>query len=86
MKKKPNKLKMRNRKQDGVRLIINYRPEVHEGKDNKDNEAFAYEVLVHEPFENIKNLESFAGFSGVTENGEWKRFRLNRVISMVQVN
>jgi hypothetical protein len=44
-------------------------------------------VLVHEPFENLTKLESFSGFSAINmKDGKWKRFRMDRIVSMVPIN
>jgi len=44
-------------------------------------------VTVYESFEKIASKESFAGFERLQEDtGKWKRFRMDRVISMVAVD
>ena len=44
-------------------------------------------MTVYESFENIANKEPFAGFEGIQiDTGKWKRFRMDRVISMVAIN
>jgi len=44
-------------------------------------------VTVYESFEKIASKEPFAGFERLQEDtGKWKRFRMDRVISMVAVD
>tara|TARA_B100001250_G_C19806484_1_gene793559 strand:+ start:2644 stop:2925 length:282 start_codon:yes stop_codon:yes gene_type:complete len=80
---RPLKLKLKMNKDEGTRVHLYYRPLRHDGRLNIEGKAFAYNVLVHEPFENISRRERFSGFSGVNlENNKWKRFRMDRVVSM----
>ena len=78
------KIKMKMKKDEGQRVLVTYRPAKHNGRGNRQNNAYSYEVLVHEPFENIAGKESFAGFSGLSlKDGKWKRFRMDRIECMV---
>ncbi|SVC36881.1 uncharacterized protein METZ01_LOCUS289735, partial [marine metagenome] len=44
-------------------------------------------VTVYESFEKIASKEPFAGFEGLQEDtGKWKRFRMDRIVSMVAIN
>jgi len=44
-------------------------------------------VTVYESFEKIASKEPFAGFERLQEDtGKWKRFRMDRVISMVAID
>ena len=53
-------MKIKLKRSRGVRGVIVYKPETHEGKANTENETHVYQVLVHQPFENLTKLESFA--------------------------
>ena len=80
-------MKMKIKRSSGTRVMITAIPETHNGRPNRQKKAYAYEVLVHEPFENIANKESFAGFSALNiKDGKWKRFRMDRIVSMVQLD
>ena len=80
-------MKIKLKDSRGVRGVIAYTPEMHEGKPNTDNKTFVYEVLIHEPFKNLTKLESFSGFSAIhMKDGKWKRFRMDRIVSMVPLN
>ena len=66
------------------KLTINYGPEKHNGIENTDNSIFRYVVETDEPFENRSNGEKFAGFGGkCVETGEYKRFRWDRIESII---
>jgi hypothetical protein len=72
---------------EGTQVHLYYRPAKHEGQPNKTNKAFPYDVTVFESFANIANKEPFAGFEGIQiDTGKWKRFRMDRVISMVAID
>jgi len=44
-------------------------------------------VTVYESFEKIASKEPFAGFERLQEDtSKWKRFRMDRVISMVAID
>ena len=44
-------------------------------------------MTVYESFEKIASKELFAGFEGLQEDtGKWKRFRMDRIVSMVAIN
>ena len=80
-------MKIKLKRSRGVRGVIVYKPETHEGKANTENETHVYQVLVHQPFENLTKLESFSGFSAINmKDGKWKRFRMDRIVSMVPIN
>ena len=80
-------MKIKLKRSRGVRGVIVYKPETHEGKANTENETHVYQVLVHEPFENLTKLESFSGFSAINmKDGKWKRFRMDRIVSTVPLN
>ena len=65
-----------------TKVTINYEPAKHDGIENTDNSIFRY--VVDEPFENLSNGEKFAGFGGkCVETGEYKRFRWDRIESIV---
>tara|TARA_R110002049_G_C8713819_1_gene524215 strand:+ start:265 stop:504 length:240 start_codon:yes stop_codon:yes gene_type:complete len=69
---------------DMTKVTINYEPAKHDGIENTDNSIFRYVVETDEPFENLSNGEKFAGFGGkCVETGEYKRFRWDRIESIV---
>lgn len=75
------------RDDEQVQLLLTVRPATHNGRPNKQNKAYTYEVLVHEPFENLLRKEKFAGFSALSiKDGKWKRFRMDRIECMVPLN
>ena len=79
--------KMKLKHSNGQRVLVTYRPASHNGRKNIRNNAYPYEVLVHEPFENLAKRERFSGFSGLQlKDGKWKRFRMDRIVCMVQLN
>ena len=68
-------------------MHLYYKPKNHLNKPNTENKAYPYDVTVFESFENIANKEPFAGFEGVQmETGKWKRFRMDRIVSMVAID
>ena len=68
-------------------MLVTARPATHNGRKNTKGKAYTYEVLVHEPFENLVKKESFAGFSAMQlKDGKWKRFRMDRIVCMVPIN
>ena len=73
-------------------FLIYYRPDVHEGRENTKGLAFNYSVEVEEQFANRLNPSCKADTvcAGITakctETGEWKRFRWDRILSMVAVS
>ena len=78
--------KMKLKSSGGTHVLVTYRPATHNGRPNKENKAYTYEMAIHEPFENIANKESFAGFSALhLKDGKWKRFRMDRIVCMVQL-
>jgi hypothetical protein len=80
------KMKMKLKSSGSTRVLVTYRPATHNGRKNTNGKAHTYEVLVHGPFENIAKKESFAGFSALhLKDGKWKRFRMNRIVCMVQL-
>mgnify|MGYP004375724401 FL=1 len=65
-------------------FLIYYRPAVHEGRDNLKGLAFNYSVEIEEQFANREENDDCAGITAkCTETGEWKRFRWDRILSMV---
>jgi hypothetical protein len=80
------KIKTKLKSSGSTRVLVTCRPATHDGRKNTDGKAYTYEVLIHEPFENIANKESFAGFSALhLKDGKWKRFRMDRIVCMVQL-
>ena len=68
-------------------FLIYYRPDVHQGRENTKGLAFNYNVEVEEQFANYSEQDKCAGITAkCTETGEWKRFRLDRILSMVAVS
>ena len=71
------------------KFSIEYRPAVHEGRENLQGMVFNYTVEVEEQFANGLNPSCWADTvcAGITakciETGEWKRFRWDRILSMV---
>ena len=68
-----------------MREIMNifYRPEIHNGVINKNNDLHSYRIELDESFENRSNNEKFAGIGGTcTETGNYKRFRMDRLEGM----
>ena len=62
---------------------IYYRPAIHHGKENKNNDLIVYRIELDEPFENRTEGEKFSGIGGTcTRTGEYKRFRMDRVVTM----
>ena len=44
-------------------------------------------MTVYESFEKIASKELFAGFEGIQiDTGKWKRFRMDRIVSIVAIN
>ena len=71
-----------------MREIMNifYRPEIHNGVINKNNDLHSYRIELDESFENRSNNEKFAGIGGTcTETGKYKRFRMDRLEGMFPV-
>ena len=71
-----------------MREIMNifYRPEIHNGVNNKNNDLHSYRIELDESFENRSNNEKFAGIGGTcTETGKYKRFRMDRLEGMFPV-
>ena len=67
----------------GKGFYVSYKPERHEGRANKQNRPYLYEVQFIKAFENNGNKEPFAGLTGMTQDtGRWKRFRMDRIISI----
>ena len=65
-------------------FLIYYRPAVHEGRDNLKGLAFNYSVEIEEQFANREENDDCAGITGkCVDTGEWKRFRWDRILSMV---
>ena len=70
-------------------FLIEYRPAVHEGRENLKGLVFNYTVEVEEQFANRQNPSCKADTvcAGITarctETGEWKRFRWDCILSMV---
>ena len=65
-------------------FLIYYRPAVHEGRDNLKGLAFNYSVEIEEQFANREENDDCAGITAkCVETGEWKRFRWDRILSMV---
>ena len=80
-------MKMEKKKNEGTQVHLYYQPETHLNKPNTENKAYPYDVTVFESFANIANKEAFAGFEVIEiGTGKWKRFRMDRVISMVAIN
>ena len=81
------KLNLKLKRDEGQRMLIKARPATHEGRENKQNKAYFYEVLVHEPFDNLLKKEKFAGFSALSiKDGKWMRFRMDRIECIVPLN
>ena len=65
-------------------FLIYYRPAVHEGRENLKGLAFNYSVEIEEQFANREENDDCAGITAkCVETGEWKRFRWDRILSMV---
>ena len=70
-------------------FLIEYRPAVHEGRENLQGLVFNYAVEVAEQFANRQNpsCEADTVCAGITarciESGEWKRFRWDCILKMV---
>ena len=80
-------MKIKLKHSSGVRVNVVYIPETHNDIPNPAKESHVYEVLIHQPFENITKLEKFSGFSAINiKDGKWKRFRMDRIVSMVPLN
>jgi len=69
-----------------LKFLIDYTPAKHEGTDNYRNESFLYEVNVGGSIFRNREEKNPAGFNGVTNNNEIKRFRWDRVNEMVEVS
>jgi len=66
------------------KFLIYYRPDVHEGRENLKGLAFNYHVEVEEQFANREENDDCAGITAkCVETGAWKRFRWDRILSMV---
>jgi len=62
---------------------ILYKPERHHGVENVDGEILNYVIQTDEHFQNLARKEKFAGITGKdVKTGEFKRFRLERIIAM----
>jgi hypothetical protein len=65
------------------KFIIQYRPAVHDGLENKRNHLYCYEVELDESFDNRTEGEKFSGIGGTcTHTGQYKRFRMDRIVTM----
>ena len=65
-------------------FLIEYRPAVHEGRENLQGLVFNYTVEVEEQFANREENDDCAGITAkCVETGEWKRFRWDRILKMV---
>ena len=65
-------------------FLIYYRPDVHEGRENLKGFAFNYLVEIEEQFANREENDDCAGITAkCVETGAWKRFRWDRILSMV---
>ena len=65
-------------------FLIYYRPDVHQGRENTKGLAFNYHVEVEEQFANREENDDCAGITAkCVESGAWKRFRWDRILSMV---
>ena len=62
---------------------IYYRPAIHHGKENKNNDLIIYKIELDEAFENRTENEKFSGIGGTClESGNYKRCRLDRIEGM----
>ena len=67
-------------------LLVNYRPEVHEGQKNMEDKTYQYRVRMTDKFSNRTNSERFAGLSATClETGAFKRFRWDRLESVISI-
>jgi len=65
------------------KFIIQYRPAVHDGLENKRNHLYCYEVELDESFDNRTEGEKFSGIGGTCiHTGQYKRFRMDRIVTM----
>lgn len=67
-------------------VTVEYIPERHNGFENTTNDVHTYDVEVEEPFANVSNRETFAGFRGVElKTGNYKSFRWDRVQRVIPI-
>ena len=67
------------------KFIIQYRPAVHDGLENKRNHLYCYEVELDESFDNRTEGETFSGvtvelYDNEGPTGQTRRFRFDRMI------
>jgi len=60
---------------------IRYKGKTHNGKPN--DVVNTYVATFDEPFKNTKRNETFSGITGRTGEGQIRRFRFDRVVSVV---
>ena len=65
-------------------FLVTYAPAKHEGDENYRNEPFLYRVRISgNVFTNMEEGNKPVGISGMTEDGEFKRFRWDRINTLV---
>lgn len=65
-------------------FLVTYAPAKHEGSDNHTNEPYLYRVRISgNVFTNMEEGHKPVGISGMTEDGEFKRFRWDRINTLV---
>ena len=66
--------------------LVNYKPRVHEGQENKEDKIYQYRVQMDDKFRNDENGEHFAGLSAkCLETNSFKRFRWDRLESIIAI-
>tara|TARA_Y100001938_G_C7956204_1_gene361845 strand:+ start:336 stop:773 length:438 start_codon:yes stop_codon:yes gene_type:complete len=79
---------MKNRTENNTPIkpnfLVMYAPAKHEGLDNHADESYFYRVRISgNVFTNMEEGRVPVGISGMTEDGEFKRFRWDRINSLV---
>ena len=60
---------------------IRYKGKTHNGKPN--DAVNTYVATFDSPFKNVERDEAFSGITGRTAEGQIRRFRFDRVVSVV---
>ena len=71
----------------GNLFLINYRPKFRNGRKNTEGKVYKYKAFIGgksgEPFGNAKEQNFFAGMVVKKKNnGEFRSFRFDRIVSM----
>ena len=71
----------------GTKVHLLYAGATHKGCKNTENKAYPYDVYINQPFGNVALKESYSGLKGqLVDTGEWRSFRMDKILSMTAIN